>query len=83
MATNKETYLGNVFSADGRIFENIAERYKKGIRLVNQILSILKEVHFGRYFFEMAIVLQNAILLNGMLLSIKALYGLKVSALKD
>ena len=75
--TTKEKYLGNILSANGKIDENIAERYNRGIGLVNHIISMLKEVHFGRYYFEMALLFRNSILINGMLFSIEALYGLK------
>ena len=44
---------------------------------MNQILSMLKELHFGKYYFEMALLFRNSILLNGMLFSIEALYGIK------
>ena len=45
--SSKEKYLGNIITNDGRINENIAERCSKGVGLVNQILSMLKELHFG------------------------------------
>ena len=75
--TLKEKYLGNIVSADGKVDINITDRYNRGVGLVNQIISMLREIHFGQYYFEMAILLRNAILVNGMLFSIEALYGLK------
>ena len=52
---SKEKYLGNIITSDGKINENISERCNKSIGTVNQILSMLKELHFGYYYFEMAI----------------------------
>ena len=68
--TLKEKYLGNIVSADGKVDINITDRYNRGVGLVNQIISMLREIHFGQYYFEMAILLRNAILVNGMLFSI-------------
>ena len=76
-SSSKEKYLGNLLTNDGKITENITERYNKGLGTVNQILSMLKELHFGKYYFEMALLFRNSILLNGMLFSIEALYGIK------
>ena len=75
--SSKEKYLGNIITSDGTINENISERCNKTIGTVIQILSMLKELHFGYYYFEMAILFRNSILLNGMLFSIEALYGIK------
>ena len=44
--------------------------------LINEIMSTLKEVSFGYHYFEIAILFRNSKLINGILCSIEALYGL-------
>ena len=65
-----EKYLREILSSDSRIDRNISERYNKGIGIGNQIKSMLKEVSFGTYYFEMAIMFRNSMLINGILCSI-------------
>ena len=73
---SSERYLGDIISADNKRDIHINDRYNKGISYVNQILSILKEISFGFYYFEQAMQLRNAKLINGILCSVEALYGL-------
>ena len=75
--SDKEKYLGEILTSDGKIAENIANKHGKGIGTANTILSLLKEVHFGQYYFEMALLFRNSMLINSMLCSVEALYGLK------
>ena len=73
---NKEKYLGDYLSNDGKININIQERQNKGNGYVNQILSMLKEVSFGYYYFNMAMLFRTTMLINGMLCSVEALHGI-------
>ena len=73
----KETYLGDVLSNDGKIDNNIQERQNKGNGYVNQILSMLQEVSFGCYYYNMAMLFRTTMLINGMLCSSEALYGIR------
>ena len=77
--SEKETYLGNLLTTDGRIDQNIIERYNKGVGKTNEIISILREISFGPHFFETAILFRNSILLNSMLCSTEALLGITQS----
>ena len=74
--------LGNILSADGKNDLNITDRYNKGVGYVHQLLAILKEIYFGHYYFEQAIQLRNAKLVNGMLCSIEAMYGLTIAQIE-
>ena len=74
--TNQEKYLGEILTSDAKIHKNIQERYNKGIGIGNQIISMLKEVSFGVYYFEMAMLFRNSMLINGILCSIESVYGL-------
>ena len=70
------TYLGDVIQADGKNTNNIKERVKKGIGIVSNIMDILKSVSFGSKYFEIAVTLREACLINGMLTSSEIWYGL-------
>ena len=63
--------------------QNINERFNKGIGYVNQILSILHEITFGQYYFEQALQLRNAKLVNGILCSIEAIHGITNSQIEQ
>ena len=79
ISVEKETYLGEILSSDGRLTDNIKERYNKGIGNVNKILAILNEVSFGYFCFEMALLFGQSMLVNSMLCNIEVLYGLSKS----
>ena len=75
-SVNKERYLGDILSNNSKINYDIQDRMNKGTGYVNQILSLLKEVSFGFYHFSMAMVFRTTMLINGMLCSSEALYGI-------
>ena len=75
MSVEKEKYLGDILTSDGKLNENIKERFNKGIRIVNQILSILNEVSFGHFYFEMALRFRQSMLVNSTLCNFEVLYG--------
>ena len=84
MATvEKEKYLGDILSNDGKININIQERQNKGTGYVNQIVSMLREVSFGYHFFNMAMLFRTTMLINGMLCSSEALYGITTAHLEQ
>ena len=76
LKTEKEKYLGNILTSNVKLDENIVERVNKGFGLINEIVSTLKEVSFGYHYFEIGILFRNSKLINGILCSIEALYGL-------
>ena len=67
MQVNKEKYLGDYLTNDGKINVNISERQAKGNGYVNQIFSTLKEVSFGVHYFDMSMLFRTTMLINGML----------------
>ena len=81
--SDHERYLGDILSSDGKNDKNIEDRCKKGIGYVNQILSILKEICFGPYYFEQALQLRNAKFINGILCSIESMYGLTIKQVEQ
>ena len=59
--TQEQVYLGDVISVDGKQTTKIEARKKKGLGTINQILDILQTVFFGKYYFEVAMVLSSSI----------------------
>ena len=51
-------------------------RHDKGIGISNDILSILKEVSFGVYHFQMGLLFRTSQLLNGILFNTEALFSI-------
>ena len=70
---SSETYLGDVLTSDSKITANIQSRCDKGQGIINQSVSMLQEVSFGYYYFEIALMFRNSMFLNGS----EALYGIK------
>ena len=75
-SVDRERYLGDILSSDSKINHNIQDRVNKGTGYINQILSMLKEISFGLYYFSMAMMFRTTIFINGMLCSSEALYGI-------
>ena len=72
---DKEKYLGDILTNDGKINENVDNRKAKGLAAANQTLSMLQEISFGHSYFEMAMLFRTSIMINSMLCSSEALYG--------
>ena len=81
--SNEERYLGDILTSDCKLDSNIHDRVSKGTGHASEILGILKEISFGYHYFDMAMQLRNAKLINGMFCSIEALYGLNQSHIEQ
>ena len=77
--TQKEKYLGNILTSNAKLDENILARCNKGIGMINEIMGTLREVSFGHNYFEIGLLFRNSKLINGILCSIEALYGLNIT----
>ena len=75
--SNSEKYLGDILSNNGKIDENIEARYQKGIGVNNTIFSLLQEISFGEFYFEMGTLFRSSMLINSVLCSSEVLYGIK------
>ena len=80
--SSSETYLGDVLTNDGKIDVNISARYDRGVGAINSIFSLLQEISFGQYFFEMAMLFRSSMLINSVLCSSEVLYGVKLKHLE-
>ena len=68
----EQMYLGDVVSADGKHDKNVLNRRNKSIGTINQIMEILNSTYFGKYHFEVAMVLRSSLLLSSILLNSEA-----------
>ena len=69
LTSEREKYLGDIISSSCKIDENIEERYNKGIGIANKIIS------FGHYYFQMAILFRQSMLINGIMCNGEVIYG--------
>ena len=75
-SSSKEKYLGDVITCSAKIDENVKLRHDKGMGIVNDVMSILKEISFGYYHFEMGSLFRNSKLLNGILFNTEVLFSI-------
>ena len=75
----EEKYLGDVISTDGRNIKNVKARVAKGKGIVSRILTILEGIPFGEFYFEIAVILRNALLVSSMLCNSEAWYNVTKS----
>lgn len=73
----KEKYLGDILSADGSNIKNVISRQKKSFGINKQISSMLREVCYGPYHFEVAMVFRETLLLSSILTNCEAWYKVK------
>jgi hypothetical protein len=68
----EQKYLGDIISIDGKQTRNVQARKNKALGTVTQITQILETVFFGKYHFEVAMVLRSSLLLSSLLLNSEA-----------
>ena len=77
------TYLGDIIRSDGKNISNVKNRVSKGVGLVTEIMNILKNVSFGHRYFEIALILREARLINGILTNAEVWYSLGSKDISD
>ena len=77
-----EKYLGDIISSSATNKQNINSRRDKGFGIVSEILSILSEVPLGKYRTHIALILREAMLINGILHNSEAWSDLKLEDVK-
>ena len=80
---SQAVYLSDVISSDGSNTLNIRDRVSKGMGQVNTVMNLLCTVSFGVSYFEIAVALREAHLINGMLSSAEVLYGIKKKEIEE
>ena len=86
LSSVKEKYLGDVITNDTKMEANIKMRHDKGIGIANGIMSTLKEVSFGVYYFEMGMLFRTTQLLAGILFNTESMCSITenhISKLED
>ena len=83
LTSERERYLGDILTTNGKIDQNILARCNKGTGKVNEIMSMLQEISFGPHYFQMALLFRNSILLSSMLCSSEVLYGITKSHIEQ
>ena len=72
---SEEKYLGDILSKDGKNTKNMIMKQNKGQGMVNEIMAILEDIWYGKYNFEVAVLLRNALLVSSMLCNAEAWYN--------
>ena len=72
---DSEKYLGDLISNDGRNIKNIKARVIKGKGIVTRIMTLLEGIPFGRFYFEVAMILRNSLLVSSLLFNSEAWYN--------
>ena len=75
---SEQKYLGDVISSDGKHWKNIQDRKNKSLGTINQIIQIF----FGKYYFEVAMVLRSSLLLSSLLLNSEAWVNLSETEIR-
>ena len=68
----EQTYLGDLLSSDGTQTKNVQQRRNKCLGVINQVMQILESTYFGKYYFEIAMVLRQSLFLSSLLLNSEA-----------
>ena len=69
---DKQLYLGDIISSNGSHTKNVQNRKNKGIGIINQIMQMLESTYFGKYYYEVAMVLRDSLFLSSVLLNSEA-----------
>ena len=76
-----EKYLGDIIFKDGKNIKNFKARVNKGTGIVNKIINMLDGIPFGQFYFEVALILRNSLLVSSMLCNSEAWYNITNSEL--
>ena len=80
---SEEKYLGDIISIDGKNTKNIAARVAKAQGIIKQVRTMLEEMVFGSFVFEVAVVLRNSLFINGILTNVEAAYDLTTTEIES
>ena len=68
----EQTYLGDLICADGTHTKKVQQRSNKGLGIINEIMNILEATYFGKFYFEVALILRESLFLSALLLNSEA-----------
>ena len=79
----EQMYLGDIISEDGKHTKNVKSRNNKGLGIITQIMEILQTVVFGKFYFEVALILRSSLLLSSILLNSEAWVNLSETEIRS
>ena len=78
-----EKYLGDIIASDGKNTKNISARSNRGTGVVNQIMSMLEDICFGKYYFQVTMVFRNSLLISSLLTNAESWYNLTAAEIDE
>ena len=79
----EDTYLGDIIRSDGKNTKNIKNRISKEVGKISEIMNLLEMVSLGEHYFEIAILLREAIFINGILTNSEIWYSVSESEIQE
>ena len=76
------SYLGDIPSEKAGFEETIKSRAAKAIGIRSQIMSILKGISLGHFYFQIAFILRESLFINGILTNVETFSPLKQKDMK-
>ena len=64
-------YLGDILSTNGSVNNTIEKRRQKGIGICSQITGMINGLSLGHYYFKIAFIFRETMLLNGILTNLE------------
>ena len=80
---HQDKYLGDIIAADGTNERNIQARKEKGFGNIDQIMNIFRDYSFGPYYFLVAVMFRNSMLVNSVLCNSEVWYNLSETNLSQ
>ena len=72
---DSEVYLGDVICSSGTNHKNISNKTNQGVGAVSQIFSMLHQVSLGHYYFDISLIMRDAILASKLVSSSEVWYN--------
>ena len=76
-------YLGDIITSDAKNNKNVKNRVSKGMGIIADIFNILETICFGPNYFEIALLLREALLINGTIYNSAVWYNLTSKDIRD
>ena len=73
--TDSEVYLGEIINSTGSNEKNIANKTNQGVGAVSQIFSSLSQISLGHYYYDIAFIMRDSILVSKLVSSSEIWYN--------